>query len=384
MWLENLKIVLPDAVLDRGAIGIEAGQIVEVREGDAPTRDAFNGAGLWALPGLVDLHGDMIEREIEPRPDSFFPVELALRELDKRLAATGITTAYAAFSFVEWSLQNKQAAAVRIDQTVRRMIHEINALRPTLLTDLRIHARFEITYPNAIPVLEELIAEGQIQMVSLMDHTPGQGQYRDLESYVAYISRWLNTDRTGVEESMRRLLANKGQALNNLWEVGGFARRHGLVLASHDDDTVEKVQLMAEVGTSFSEFPITLAAAQAAKERGMWVAMGGPNALRGKSHSGNLLARDVLQAGLLDILMTDYYPAAPLHAALRWVEEGLVTLPQAAALIATNPAQAAGLADRGRIGPGTQADLVLVKPGATPQVAATLRQGRFIYRAELA
>ncbi len=385
MWIDQLALVLPDRVIERGAIRIEDGYIAAIRNGDAPQPATIHGAGLLAMPGLVDLHGDMIERELEPRPGSRVPLEIALRELDKRLAATGITTAYAALSFAEWAKKEGDSATLRFEEAVRQMIHEINVLRPTLLTDFRIHARFEITFPNAVPILEELIAEGQLDMVSLMDHTPGQGQYRDLESYISYMARWLNVDRRDVETSARELMEGQAQALQNLRAVGNFARNHSLTLASHDDDTVAKVALMAEVGATFSEFPITLEAAQAAKAAGMWVAMGGPNALRGASHSGNMSAKSVLQAGLLDILMTDYYPAAMLQAAFAWVNAGLLTLPAAAKLVADNPARAAGLHDRGRLVEGMRADLLLLKLDSLkrfPKIIATLRNGRFIYRVD--
>jgi len=379
MWLSNLSVVLADQTLPQASICVEDGHIAEIRPGPAPQGSKFSGSELIAIPGIVDLHGDMIEREIEPRPGSQFPVDIALLELDKRLAAAGVTTHFAALSFAEFTRSDASANALRVEEVARNIVQTINRLRSSLLTDVRIHARFEITYPNAVPVLEALIEEDQLHLISLMDHTPGQGQFRDLEAYVSYMTNWLKAERAEVEATVRQLMAGHDQAIHNLREVSALARQHGVVLASHDDDTVEKVELMADVQTVISEFPITADAARAAKARGMVVAMGAPNALRGGSHSGNLSAKEVLQAGLLDALMTDYYPAAPLHAAFAWAQQGLLPLHAAVNLIAANPARAAGLTDRGALEPGQRADIVLIRPGLTPRVVATLCAGRFVF-----
>lgn len=384
MWFSNVSVVLSEETLPHGSICIEDGIIADVREGPAPHAHSapFDASGLVAIPGIVDLHGDMIEREIEPRPGSRFPVEMAVHELDKRLAATGVTTSYAALSFADLARNEQSQNGLRVENVARTIVQTINQMRPDLLTDMRIHARFEVTYPNAIPVLESLIDQAQIHMISLMDHTPGQGQFRDLETYVRYMTNWLKTERAVVEANAQELMAGQSQAIHNLREVGTRAQQHGLVLASHDDDTPEKVALMAEVQTTISEFPITLEAARAAKERGMWIAMGAPNALRGGSHSGNLSAADVLEAGLLDILMTDYYPAAPLHAAFHWAQQERLPLHQAIRLVSTNPARAAGLTDRGALVPGLRADIVFIRPDPTPRVVATLCRGRFVHRTD--
>lgn len=400
MWLSDLTVVLPDTVLPRASIRMEAREIAEIQEGPAPVRGSIDGRGLMALPGLIDLHGDMIERELEPRPNSFLPTPIALYELDKRLAATGITTAYAAISFAAFSLvddagggtqaaipnisnSNKtKPSKLRVEESAKALVLELNQLRPTLLTDLRIHARFEVTYSRAEPVLLELIEQEQVHMVSLMDHTPGQGQFRNIESYVRYMTHWLKVEQKTVERALNVLLETP-PASQTLHSVSSLCHQHGIVLASHDDDTAAKVQLMAELKTSLSEFPITVEAAQAAHAAGMWVAMGAPNALRGGSHSGNASALEILQAGALDILMTDYYPAAMLHAALGWVDQAIISLPQAVRLIATHPAACARLDDRGVIEVGKRADLVLIQPKPVPRVVATLRNGNFIYRADL-
>src|SRR5262249_10801140 len=139
-------------------------------------------------------HGDMLEGEAEPRPGAEFPLDMAILELDKRLAANGITTAYAAISFWETVRRGKQRSAERACQ----MVEAIHALRDTLLIDVLVHARYEVTTPAVAPALAHLLELRQIHLLSLMDHTPGQGQYRDLEQYVAFMSQWRDADPSDV------------------------------------------------------------------------------------------------------------------------------------------------------------------------------------------
>jgi alpha-D-ribose 1-methylphosphonate 5-triphosphate diphosphatase len=377
LWLSELRLVLPDRVLESASLRIEGGRVAEVREGPAPHPD-LHCAGLTAIPGLVDLHGDMLEREVEPRPGAQLPLEMSLLELDKRLAAAGVTTAYAAISFAE----HRQKGQIRTEERARELVQGVAGLRTGLLVDFRVHARFDITNPRAAPVLTELLGEGLVDMVSLNDHTPGQGQYRDLEHYLGFIARWRDQSREEVEARLQeRLLQARDVpvAWEVVAEVAQLAAQNGLRLASHDDDTPAKVELVHKLGASISEFPVTREAAQEARQRGMAVVMGAPNALRGGSLAGNLSALEALQAGLLDILAADYYPAAMLQAAWTIAARGYLSLPQAIGLVTLNPARAVGLHDRGSLVPGQQADLVLLETSPRLRVVGTLRQGRFIY-----
>lgn len=380
MLITNLRIVLPDAVLQRGWLRVEDGLIAEVGEGDAPSGGMrrVDGAGLTAIPGVIDIHGDMLEREVEPRPGAHFPHDMAVYELDKRLAAAGVTTAYAALSF--WDHDNQDT--VRGQALVRQLVVEIHRMRPALLTDLRVHARLEVSTPQVVPALGELIETGQIELLSLMDHTPGQGQYRNIEHYVGFISKWRRVGREHVEEELRERLARAG-SVEERWalarDIAGLAAELGLPIASHDDDTPEKIDLVASLGATIAEFPVTLEAAAEARARGLHVVMGAPNALRGASHSGNLSAREAVDAGLVSCLAADYHPATLLQAAFHLAAVGATTLPAAVALIGAGPAAALGLGDRGRIAPGLAADLCLVEEGERPRVRATLRAGTPIY-----
>jgi alpha-D-ribose 1-methylphosphonate 5-triphosphate diphosphatase len=378
MWLTNLRLLTPAGWLDRGALCLEQGLLREVRATGAPP-GAIDLDGLTAIPGLVDLHGDMFEREIHPRPSADIPPEIALAEVDKRLASSGITTAFAAISCA-WHRQD----FIRSEAAARRYIETLHRERHRLAVDHHVHARFEITNPAAGEVLESLIRRGLVQLVSVMDHTPGQGQYRDIEAYVRFSIEWAKRTE-GIQltpaEAMERI--ERAASHPKGWEavrgVSKVARQHGVPLASHDDDSAEKVAFMAGLGCTISEFPVTLEAARAATRLGLRTVMGGPNAFRGQSHSGNLGARDAAGHGLLDALASDYYPPAMLLAAFKLAEHGVRSLAEALEMVTVAPARAAGLTDRGTLEAGMRADVVLLQTEPWPRVRATLRGGVPIY-----
>ncbi len=378
MRLANLRLVLPDGILDNGYLDIEEGVIADIGQ-DASKFD-LDGQGCYALPGLIDLHGDMIERDVEPRPKAYFPIDLALFELDKRLAALGITTAFAAISFAE----TRKMAYLSSEERARDSIHLINSLKDELLVDTRIHARFEITNHGAPRILHELLENEHIDLISLNDHTPGQGQYRDLEAHIKHVAAWQGVSedafRTEVLERLERLSENppSWDVIHGICEE---ARHHGIVIASHDDDTVDKVDLITSLGASLSEFPVTLEAAREAKRRGLFTLMGAPNAYRGQSNTGNLSAMVALREGLVDILASDYYPAAMLHMVFKLAVDRILPLHEAVKLVSSNAANAAGLFDRGSLELEKRADLVLVeaRPGKLPRVRASFAKGKPIF-----
>ncbi|UIK06795.1 alpha-D-ribose 1-methylphosphonate 5-triphosphate diphosphatase [Neorhizobium galegae] len=376
MWLGNFTLVLPNEVVDAGSVRIEDGVIAEIRA--EPVAGAvIDGGGRLLMPGFVDLHGDMIEREIAPRPNAQMPIDFGIHELDKKLAAAGVTTAYAAVSFATESVYGH----VRSLETTSAVIEGINRLRDNLLIDHRVHARYEITNVGAAPTLERLLKADEIDMVSLTDHTPGQGQYNNIAAYVASIS-----ERRAISEEMAAEIVQKRIAMRNnpqievkLKEIVSLSLQHGLSLASHDDDSVEKVAEMFDLGVTISEFPVTLPAAEEARRRGLWTLMGAPNALRGKSMSGNLSALDAAKAGLLTVIAADYHPAAFVPGIFKLAEASAGGLPAAVAMATGNAARSAGLTDRGEIAIGQRADLVVVEKGDVHRIRATFRAGRFVY-----
>lgn len=383
MWLSDLRIVLPDRVLARGAVQIQDGVITEIVEGSAPG-DMPSLEGLTLLPGLIDIHGDMLERDIEPRPSARFPTEMGLIEIDKRYASSGITTAFAAVSFA-WRRND-----IRSQESAIEIIETINRLSDELLVDLCVHARFEVTNPATGSILRDLLDRKLVHLVSIMDHTPGQGQYKNIDSYLNFMQRWLGPNLDALGEHKDGVLAAMKQNIeaavqiprdwNVVEDVVRVALAHKVPVASHDDDTSEKVAQQAQMGVTISEFPVTKEAARAAHQHGMKTVMGAPNAYRGESTSQNLSAMDAIHEGLVDILATDYYPASILHAIFKLAREGVMPLYESVKLASTNAADVMRMNDRGRIAVGYRADLVLVhENGRFPRVRGTLRKGVPIY-----
>ncbi|MEM0950136.1 MAG: alpha-D-ribose 1-methylphosphonate 5-triphosphate diphosphatase [Pseudomonadota bacterium] len=374
MWLSDMSLVLPDRVIPNGALRVEEGRIVEVRE--APVTGGLKAPGHTVFPGFIDMHGDMIEQELEPRVQVGFPMGVALNHLDARLAATGVTTAYASVSFSRGVKEGERRSFEHTSEIIRSLKAAQNEMR----VNHRIHARFDITFTDAIAALEGLLDAGAVDLVSVMDHTPGQGQYRNLERHIELRAAHFGVS---IEEARALVQARIDGAtpadviLKNLQTVSKLCREAGVPLASHDDDTVEKGHLMADLGAVISEFPVTLEAAETVVSRGIMTAMGAPNAMRGESYYGNLSARAAHAAGLLSILAADYHPAAILPAIRVLAYQDPNGLAGATRLATANPADALGLTDRGQIAPGRQADLIVVD--RADRVALTLRAGAPIY-----
>ena len=376
MWLSNFEIVLQDRVIERGSLRIEGGLIAEIREKAVEGAD-IEGRGKLLLPGFVDIHGDMIEKEVEPRANVRMPIELGIYDLDKKLASCGVTTAYAALAFTPATYGH-----VRSIEHTRAMIQTLAAMRNELLIDHRVHGRFEVTFLPAVTEAKALIDTGALHLISLMDHTPGQGQYRDIELHIANMAKARKISEAQAAELVNKRMADRTEHGDSMEIINGLARlarESGVVLASHDDDTAEKVALLHSLGAAISEFPINVAAAVEAKRLGLATAMGAPNALRGLSYSGNLSAREAYEADVLDILASDYHPSAILPAIIALAEIGEGGLAASVALASANPAKALGLDDRGRIAEGMRADLVIAERGRVPRLRSTIRGGRMIW-----
>lgn len=369
MWLSDVSLVLRDRVIPCGALRIENGLISEIVETTGTSTHTV-------YPGFVDMHGDMIEHELEPRPGVDFPMHVAVTHLDARLAAAGVTTAYSGVSFSRTAKDGDR----RSYQHTTEIIQALKSQQVGLRVDHRVHARFDITFTAAIEALESLLASGSVDLVSVMDHTPGQGQYRNLEKLIAYRVR---DGKVSEKEARAQIQARIDGAVSseeiyaNLQSVSRFCKSYGVAVASHDDDTAEKANIMADIGAVISEFPVTMEAAEVAVARGMMTAMGAPNAMRGQSYSGNLSARDAHAAGLLHILAADYHPAAILPAIHALAKTDPNGLPGAVCLAASNPAEALGLNDRGEIALGKRADLALVDPHL--RVVKTLCAGNVVF-----
>ncbi|ELN0975418.1 alpha-D-ribose 1-methylphosphonate 5-triphosphate diphosphatase [Escherichia coli] len=261
-----------------------------------------------------------------------------------------------------------------------RVIPRISALevvmQPLLL-------RCELPHHTTLPLFEKLVQREPVTLVSLMDHSPGQRQFANREKYREYYQgKYSLTDAQmqQYEEEQLALAARWSQP--NRESIAALCRARQIALASHDDATHAHVAESHQLGSVIAEFPTTFEAAEASRKHGMNVLMGAPNIVRGGSHSGNVAASELAQLGLLDILSSDYYPASLLDAAFRVAddESNRFTLPQAVRLVTKNPAQALNLQDRGVIGEGKRADLVLAhRQGNHIHIDHVWRQGKRVF-----
>ena len=375
--IENATVVTPERVLEGASIRIEDGRIMEISTHiNVNGHRRIDAGGMHVLPGFVDLHSDAIEKEIEPRPNAYFPINLALFELDKKLAAAGITTMYHSISFGE------QDYGVRANETASDIIKEINRLSSALTVRTRVHARFEMTSAGAVSYIEELIRANNIHILSLMDHTPGQGQFREVAAYRKYYRERYNIGDDQIDEIVERKKASGASVRTEYVEhIVAMCRERGILVASHDDDSEEKIEAILDLGVGLTEFPINLPTACAAKKRGILVCLGAPNVVRGGSQGKNLSARDAIVAGCGDVICSDYYPMCMVHAVVALHKSGLLDLPTAVNMVTLNPAIAVGIADQtGSIEVGKLADLVLVNiSGEVPRIMKTLVGGMEVF-----
>jgi len=352
--LTNARIVLENAVEEQADLLIENGTIMAIGPTNTRNAERVDLQGCLLAPGLIDLHCDALEKEAEPRPGVHFPFAFACALADKRNAVAGITTVYHALSFAnhELGVRNNDVAADLARAMAR---HQTSAM-----VDNRIHARYEVTDESAPEILNGLLAEGVLQMLSFMDHSPGQGQFRDVEAYRNYLAKTYRTTSDDADAILdQKRLAARG-AMSRMKQLAEQVRHYGIPLASHDDDSPEKVAILKSLGAWISEFPINLKTAVAARENGLSTLFGAPNILRNASQSGNMKAIEAVQEQVADCLCSDYSPAALLPAVLYLAENGQLSLPQAFALVTRNPARATGLDDRGVIAPGKRADLIAI------------------------
>ncbi|ODT65430.1 MAG: phosphonate metabolism protein PhnM [Pelagibacterium sp. SCN 63-23] len=367
----NAQIVLADEVFT-GSVSIVDGQISDFDSGTSRLGEDM--AGDYLIPGLVELHTDHLENHYRPRPGVFWDPLAALHAHDAQVAGSGITTVF-------------DAVRIGSDNDMPEMLHHaeklVKAIRSGseaawLRADHFIHLRCELPSHDVVAHFDALAYHPLTRLASVMDHTPGQRQFRSLEDYKRFYARQMGRTPEELQAYLdARQAEHERYSSANRRAIVERAKELELALASHDDATLAHVEEAADDGVAISEFPTTLEAAAAAHDAGLAILMGAPNVVRGKSHSGNISATDLVAAGLLDILSSDYVPFALLQAAFLLPQrvEGL-DLAGALATVTRNPARAAGLHDRGEIAPGKRADLVRVAAGAPlPVVRAVWREG---------
>jgi alpha-D-ribose 1-methylphosphonate 5-triphosphate diphosphatase len=380
--IRNVRAVTPDEVIPDAAVVVEKGIIREIGAGPGSPAGfvEIDGRGRLLMPGFIDIHSDVIENAIQPRPGGRFPVDVALQELDKQLVACGVTSIYHCLCF----LHSDENPPFRSKEMTDYLVHQIHELKGGFSARTHIHARYEITNDEAFSQVESLISRRLIQFFSIMDHTPGQGQFSDVSHFRTYYSKARGLTQEHVDTIIeRRLEASRRIDWAGLDHLAQTCRGNSIRIASHDDDSAEKVAAVSRLGVTLSEFPVNLEAARAARRHGMLISLGSPNVLRGASLTGNLSGRDALTAGLGDILCSDYSPMSLLHAALQLHREGITDLPAAVRLITLNAARATGIDHlTGSIEPGKAADLVLVDDRRkVATVARTFVAGREVFSA---
>ncbi len=372
--LTHANIVLIDKIIEDASLLIEDGIITAINPETVKDANIINLEGKTLMPGMIDLHCDALEKEVEPRPNVHFPLDFACAQADKRNAAAGITTVYHALSFAheELGVRNNNFAA-----DVARAVH---AWQPHALVDNRVHCRYEITDETGLPILKQLLNENSMHMISMMDHTPGQGQFKSMAAYRDYLTRNYKKTADEVEIILERKEAASAGAYARMQELATAAHAAGISVASHDDDSAERIEIMTGIGADISEFPINLEAALAAKAAGMSTIFGAPNILRGKSQSGSMKAIEAIHEGVADCLCADYSPASLIVAIYRIAELSELDLAAAVRLVTSNPAKAAKLTDRGEIAVGKRADLIAVDlPSGLPQVSTVWSNGKQVY-----
>lgn len=354
LYLTGAHVVLRDNVIEDACLLIEDDVIGAINPPSGNGAKHVDMRGKTLIPGMIDLHCDALEKEVEPRPNVHFPLDFACAQADKRNAAAGITTVYHALSFAneELGVRNNAFAA-----EVARAVHAWNLHG---LVDNRVHCRYEVTDPTAPKVLCELMAADEMHLLSVMDHTPGQGQFKDIASFRDYLARTYKKSETELDDLIKNKLAQAEGAVERIQQLINAAKQLNIRVASHDDDSKDKVETLHDMGVGISEFPINMESARAAHSRGMSTIFGAPNILRGKSQSGAIRALDAVIAGVADCLCADYHPATLMAAVFRLPELADISLADAVRLVSSNPAHAAGLTDRGEIAVGKRADLVSV------------------------
>lgn len=366
----NARIVLRDEVIT-GSLLAQDGMIAAIDAGASSAGEDCEGDFL--IPGLVELHTDQLENHYRPRPGVFWNPLAALHAHDAQIAASGITTVFDAVRI--GSDPDTPNMAVHVDKLTGAISEGSSG--GWLRAEHFVHLRCELPAHDVVSQFDSYAALPLVKLASMMDHTPGQRQFRSLEAY----RRFYKTGRT--EEELERYIGDRLQDQARFSQphrdhIVRRARELGLALASHDDSTIEQVEESVRDQVAIAEFPTTLEAASAAHDSGLAILMGAPNVVRGQSHSGNISATDLVRAGLLDILSSDYVPYALLQAAFAMPARiAEIALPEALATVSINPAEAAGLHDRGEIAIGKRADLVRVSMvGDLPVVRGVWRQGK--------
>jgi alpha-D-ribose 1-methylphosphonate 5-triphosphate diphosphatase len=366
-------VLTPDQGLRPADVVIDGDRIIEVvpRANYAGAR-IVDAEHCLVLPGIVDIHGDAFERNIMPRPKTMFPLDIAILETDRQLAANGITTAYHGIT-LSWE------PGLRSLEQAQRIIAAIDGVERDLLVDNRIHVRWETFAIDEAPAVIELFRRAKKPALAFNDHTSPSLSGGRMDSKIQG-----SADRAMLDiESYRALLEQRRDRIdeipNAICVMANIAREHGIPMLSHDDTTPETRREYRDMGAKISEFPVNWDTAAEASNHADPVVFGAPNVVRGGSHNGAISAEEAIKRGQCTILATDYYYPAPIHAAFHLAAKSVLTFEAAWNLISQAPALAMHLNDRGSIEVGKRADIILV-PKISTRPIATFVGGELVYQ----
>lgn len=369
--LTNAILVLPDSVL-HGTIIIRGQAIADIQPGVSQAAGALDLGGDHLIPGVVDVHTDNLERQVQPRSLARWPSRSAMVAHDAQCAAAGVTTVLDALCLGDLGFDKERI------QTFLEGVIDLDALTEAglLKSDHFLHLRCEIPATDMLELFDPVADHPLVRMISLMDHSPGVGQYANMDFY-RKLRRQGGLDEDAVERRIVEMQAQRARWRDpNRKALLDRVRGSSIALASHDDRTEAEIAENAADGIRISEFPVTMEAALAARAAGMTVIAGAPNIVRGGSHSGNVSAMDLVRAGAVDAFASDYVPPSLVEAAFQCARDAGITLPDAIAMVTDHPARMSNLPDRGRLEPGMRADMVRVRlHGTLPIVRQVWRSG---------
>lgn len=369
------RVLTADGTIAETDLSIVNGRIAAIGQTGGKHR-SLDVSGLLILPGIIDLNGDVFERQLMPRPGIQFDQRLALIDTDRQLVANGITTAYHG---IAWSWE----PGVRDGTAVKAFMDALERVRPRLLADTRLHLRHESFNVEVEPQLLALMDEGRIDLLSFNDHmTSIAEKIEKREHPVRHAGRSELTEEE-FKQLFDLVMSRAGDVESSIERLAREARSRRIPIASHNDSSPADRAWFHALGSRLCEFPCDVETAFFAIANGDAVIMGAPNALRGMSAYQRPSAGELAQSGLCTILASDYYYPALLQAPFRLAQDKRLDFAKAWELVSTAPARALGLEDRGAIAFGQRADLILVDDAdpCLPMVAATLVQGRMAFSA---
>ncbi|MBB3315445.1 alpha-D-ribose 1-methylphosphonate 5-triphosphate diphosphatase [Rhizobium sp. BK181] len=368
----NARIVLEDEIVN-GSVLIRDGKIADISTGSSHVGEDFEGD--YLIPGLVELHTDHLEGHYSPRPGLRWHKTAAIQAHDAQIVTSGITTVFDCLrmgadedgGFEHGEMREMADAIQKAEQEGR------------LRAEHLIHLRCEVSADNVLQHFADFENDPYVRLVSLMDHAPGQRQFQTMDQYIFYYQKKRGlSDAEFAKFVDRRVSESERNSTPHRTAISKVCAERGITVASHDDATLSHVDEAIENGVRLAEFPTSFDAAKASHGHGMSVLMGAPNVVRGKSHSGNIAARDLAERGVLDVLSSDYVPLSLLYAPFILADDvESISLPQAIAMVTSTPARTVNLNDRGRIAPSLRADLVRVyRDHGVPVTRSVWREGR--------